>query len=49
MTAYKLILRLLAVFDVLFSEKFVLTAFKNDRQTSKTNFDKREFKKKKQV
>ena len=45
MTIYRIILRLLAVIDVLFSEKFELTVYKNNEQTSKTTFDKREFKK----
>ena len=45
MTIYQITLRLLAAIDVLFSEKFELTVYKNNKQTSKTTFDKREFKK----
>ena len=43
MRKYKYILRFLAVIDVMFAEKFILITYKEDFQTSKTTFDKREF------
>ncbi len=36
--------RLLAVIDVLFSERFELTTYKDGKQTAKTKFDKKEIK-----
>jgi len=36
--------RLLAVIDVLFSERFELTTYKDGKQKSKTRFDKKEIK-----
>lgn len=48
MKAFKLIItfRFLAILDVMFAEKFVLTTYRDGRQNSKTKFSRKEIKEK---
>ncbi len=38
----KIALKFFAILDIMFAERFVLTTYKNGRQTSKTTFCKKE-------
>lgn len=44
MKRLKIGLKLFAIIDVLFSEKFILTTYKNDEKQATTKYDSREFK-----